>query len=313
MMRLILYVMNLYLISFGLMAVSFAESLPIIFNSTDLPFNRNYEIRIYNSKSSCKTPNTRPKVYQIYSTPFVNNLRADEFCSSLWAKVVEGDIDRSYCTKGEFLTNKVLFTLKPNYYHEKRIAIVVANSGKLSKNMGGWNIWDALMNTMILSYQNRYPVTLVSLNEDSSIDFVVQAEDIAHMYRSYEQSNPYPQLTKKIRSKLTMDQSITEPMKSLYSVHGFFKDKLQSVIYITDQHNVPELTDMKTNPSHALMPLHWSNNDTPLEVITNGKCYTWEKVNAECHYSSSITLDLLSKVIKVPNVYSKQLSSNHRR
>jgi hypothetical protein len=104
---------------------------------------------------------------------------------SLWAKVVQGKIDRSLCSPGKFINYSVRFRLKPNLFGEKRIIIVVANSDKLAFGMGGWKIWYTLIHTMINCYSSRLPVSLVALNEDNQLDFVVQAED--REFRDLEQ------------------------------------------------------------------------------------------------------------------------------
>jgi hypothetical protein len=280
------------------MGCVYGSEYPILFNDQDVPFNYNYEVRIFCSRKSCIKNKETPITYQIYSGNTKLTV-SDEICApeSLWAKVVQGKTDRSLCTQAKFVNYTVRFRLKPNLFGEKRIIIVVANSDKLAYGMGGWKIWYTLIHTMINSYTARLPVTLVALNEDNQLDFVIQAEDIVNMQRSYRMTNPYPQLTRQIKSRITMDQQIVHPMKALYAVHDYFKDRISKVIYITDFSNVPDIPRMRLNPNYAKIPLHWNNNGILLNVVTNGRCQAWKKVHAVCYNAKSLRISMLTHIL----------------
>ncbi|KPA11052.1 hypothetical protein MHK_008754 [Candidatus Magnetomorum sp. HK-1] len=276
----------------------YSNEYPIIFDDQDVSFNYNYEVRIFTSRESCIKPNGEPIRYQVYSQQTMLKIPSMKYSpSSLWAKVVQGRIDRSLCAPGKFSNGTIRFRLKPNLFGSKRIVIVVSNSEKLSFSMGGWKVWYTLIHTMISSYSSKLPVTLVALNEDNRLDFVVQAEDIIYMNRSYRLTNPYPQLTRQIKSRITMDQQIVHPMKSLYAVHDYFKENIKKVIYITDQNNVPGLKHMKLNPNYAKIPLHWNNHGIDLSVITNGKCHSWKKVHAKCYEKDTLKISMLKHIL----------------
>jgi hypothetical protein len=271
---------------------------PILFDDQDVPFNFNYEVRVFSSRKSCIENEGLPIKYQIYSRNAKLTISDDNYSpTSLWAKVVQGKIDRSLCSQGKLINYSVRFRLKPNLFGEKRIIIVVANSDKLAFGMGGWKIWYTLIHTMINCYTSRLPVSLVALNEDNQLDFVVQAEDILHMQRSYRLTNPYPQLTQQIKSRITMDQQIVHPMKSLYAVHDYFKDRVKKVIYITDFSNVPDIERMRLNPNYAKIPLHWNNNGILLNIVTNGRCQAWKKVHAVCYKTNSLRISMLTHIL----------------
>jgi len=279
---------------------SYAQSneYPIIFDDSEVPFNFNYEVRIFISREKCIDPKALPVRYQVYSKHTLLKISDTQYPpTSLWAKVVQGKIDRSLCTPGNFMNGMVRFKLKSNLFGEKRIVIVVANSESLSFTMGGWKVWYSLIHTMINSFYSKLPVTLLALNEDHRLDFVVQAEDLVHMQRSYRLTNPYPQLTRQIKSRITMDQQIIHPMKSLYAVHDYFKDNIKKVIYITDQSNVPDIKHMRLNPNYAKIPLHWNNNGIQLNIITNGKCYSWKKVHAVCYDTDTLRISMLKNIL----------------
>ena len=293
--QIINFLLFFYFVSTG---IAVSDLLEISLENKEIPYNRNYELRIYNSKRGCKDPTARPKAYQIYTQQSCINLKANVFdSSSLWAKVVEGKIDRSFCARGELKKNKIVFKLEPNNFGYQRIVLIIANSDELARSMGGRSIWYALMHTMISSFKDQKPVTLMTLNEDQMLDFVVQAEDLAHMYHSYVAENPYPELTKQIKRKVTLDQAITNPMKSLYSVHDYFKDKIKNIIYITGHQYVTGLNDLKINPYFSMMPLYWENNNIVFQVLTNGKCNVWENTKAKCYHCENIKLQTLKSII----------------
>jgi len=278
--------------------LAYSDEYPIIFDDHYVSFNFNYEAQIYSSRKSCIEKDGRPIKYQIYTKSSILTVSDDQYApGALWAKVVQGKTDRSLCTHGEFVNNTVRFRLKPNLFGEKRIIIVVANSDKLAYSMGGWKIWYTLIHTMIKCYSSQLPVSLVSLNEDHRLDLVVQAEDIVYMQRSYRLTNPYPQLTRQIKRLITMDQYIVHPMKSLYAVHDYFKDKIKKVVYITDQTNVPDIRRMRLNPNYAKIPLHWNNNNILLNVVTNGKCQAWKKVHAICYDAQTLRISMLNQIL----------------
>ena len=278
--------------------ILYANEYPIIFDDQEVSFNYNYEVRIFTTRDECISLNGEPIRYQVYTKNAMLKIPGAKFTpSSLWAKVVQGKINRSLCVPGKFSNGTIRFRLKPNLFGKKRIVIVVSNSEKLSFSMGGWKVWYTLIHTMISSFSSKLPTTLVALNEDNRLDFVVQAEDINYMNRSYRLTNPYPQLTREIKRHITMDQQIIYPMKSLYAVHDYFKDNIKKVIYITDQTNVPELKHMKLNPNYAKIPLHWNNNGIDLSVITNGKCHAWKKVHANCYEENTLKISMLKHIL----------------
>ncbi|MBF0452388.1 MAG: hypothetical protein HQK75_16925 [Candidatus Magnetomorum sp.] len=283
---------------FFLYDYAYSNEYPIVFDDSDVPFNFNYEVRIYTSREKCTDPKASPVRYQVYSKHTLLKISDMAYPpTSLWGKVVQGKIDRSLCSPGKFSDGQVRFQLKPNLFGEKRIVIVVANSENLSLSMGGWKVWYSLIHTIISSYASKLPVTLMALNEDHRLDFVVQSEDLIHMHRSYRLTNPYPQLTRQIKSRITMDQQITHPMKSLYAVHDYFKKNIQKVIYITDQSNVPDIKHMQLNPNYAKIPLHWNNNGILLNIITNGKCHSWKKVHATCYETDTLRISMLKNIL----------------
>ncbi|ETR72580.1 MAG: hypothetical protein OMM_01609 [Candidatus Magnetoglobus multicellularis str. Araruama] len=293
----ILYVVMVICLTIDL-EIANCNEYPILFNDQDVPFNYNYEVRIFSSRKQCIDKDGTPITYNVYSKSSALTISDQKYSpTALWAKVVQGKIDRSLCAPGQFINYTVRFHLKSNLFGEKRIIIVVANSEKLSLGMGGWKIWYTLIHTMINCYAESLPVSLVALNEDNRMDFVVQAEDIVHMQRSYRLTNPYPQLTQQIKSRITMDQQIVHPMKSLYAVHDSFKDKIKKVIYITDFSNVPDIQRMRLNPNYAKIPLHWNNNGILLSVITNGRCHAWKKVHAKCYKTNTLRIAKLKQIL----------------
>jgi hypothetical protein len=277
---------------------AYANEYPIIFDDSEVGFNFNYEVRIFPSREKCIDPKSIPVRYQVYSRHTMLKISDNQYPpTSLWAKVVQGKTDRSLCSPGVFTNGMIRFQLKTNLFGKKRTVIVVANSERLSFSMGGWKIWYSLIHTMISSHSSKLPVTLVALNEDHRLDYVVQSEDLVHMKRSYRLTNPYPQLTLQIKSRITMDQQIIHPMKSLYAVHDYFKENIQKVIYITDQTNVPDIGRMRLNPNYAKIPLHWNNNGIQLNIITNGKCHSWKKVHAVCFETDTLRISLLKSIL----------------
>ena len=287
----------IFITVFLICRIAASETIPVILDNDELPFNRNYEIRFYDSMNHCKVPTQSPISYQIYTQSSVDKLKTSDYMGSLWAKVVEGDVDKSHCSKGIFYNNKVVFKIKPKNFGDKRIVIVISNSQELSYYMGGKKIWDTLTKIMITSYQMKKPVTLVTLNEDQDLSFVVQAEDLCNMHNTHRRNNTYPELTKEIRSKITLDQCISEPMKSLYVVHDYFKNILKKIIYITDKSYVCRLFELKDNPYYSMMPLHWDNNNVSFEVLTNGRCNVWKKIKAKCSYSETLRFTAIMNLI----------------
>jgi len=246
-------------------------------------YNKLYELRLYYSEQACNDPEGQVEMYYPYSYYALSKLTVNPTIT--WAKIVHAKTDKSFCAKGKIENNKVVFNFVPNSFGEKRIVIVISNSKGVAEKLDGRSIWQALIQAMIESYKAQKPVTLTVLNEDQALEYVVRSEDLATMTRSSDTSNQYPELTKQIRSKVTMDGIIQNPMKVLDAVYEYFKNDLEKVIYITDSYNMPSMDNVE--PEHTKMPLYWWKKKISFYVITNEKHEVWEEATAERCFSNA--------------------------
>lgn len=97
----------------------------------------------------------------------------------------------------------------------------------------------------------------------------------------------FPTTAKKIRFGEMVDA-----LDGLQQINEHYSGKIQSILYLTDNANIPDDLDNELDPETLIVPFSWKKSNINLTVLTTKSCVPWNIVEATC-----ISLEDVNKVV----------------
>ena len=271
--------------------VDMNQEYPIIpVQSPSIPYFYRYVVQFYETENGCRLSNSVPVKYFFYTA---NGLKEGVAKPSYWAKVVYGDINKSFCIQGTVVNESLQYEFKPNIFNEKRILIIIANSKGVEQEFFAKRIWTYFTNNLIEWYKEKRPVTILTLLQSGYLDLVIQAEDLASFFKTPEDISA--KVEKRLRSKINLAGNIVNPMLELDTIYDMYQDKIEKIIYIVDAKNVHP--DEKLTPRHLMMPLYWQNQSIPFFVVTSNHCQVWNNASVSRCFEKN-DLSIINRLVR---------------
>ena len=237
--------------------------------TSNIDYNENYIIYQFPDKIACRKE-INPTKLGLYTQ---TNLKNIPFETNTYIKLFDELNDKpiSRCTQA---INQTPWRLdfEPYQCHGKRKLIIISTSEKF--NSYGKQIPQTISKVFQNQLDSKIPFTLVTILPGRKLSKpLLKCEDLADLEKTEAEKFIWQQLN-----------NIRFGARDLHALQNldlanivYAKEKLQSVIYLTDNSKIP--TDIKyINDKDLSVPIiTWKKSGIPLTVLTIDSCLPWIK------------------------------------
>jgi len=244
---------------------------PTLSLEPNIKYNENYAVYQFPNKTACRK-GTNPISLSRYTQA---KLQAIKFTPGTYVKLFD-ELNGKPASRCILQQNKLNFT--PYDCEGKRQLIVVSTGEKLN-HYGGRQISQTMLKVFQKNLNTRVPFTLVTIKPGRKLsEPLLRCEDFADLDESEAQAFIWQRL-----APIRFGAYDLRALQDLDLVNFVYpKDKLQRVLYLTDNNNIPANLSQINDKNLSVPLITWKRAGIKLKVLTTGSCSPWmERAEAE--------------------------------
>ncbi|RKZ91262.1 MAG: hypothetical protein DRR19_07705 [Candidatus Parabeggiatoa sp. nov. 1] len=259
------------------------EQTPLQVQCSEITINYNEDYAVYQfpNKTACHEGINFTRLSRYTQA----ELQAIDFTPGTYIKLFDELNGKpvSRCTQPIWQQNKWQLDFEPYECKGKRQLIIVSTSEQLDNY--GRQIPRTILNVFQNQLHLKNPFTLITIQPGRKLSKpLLRCEDMADLEESKVQRFIWQRL-KDIRFG-ARDLRALQDLDLVNAVYT--KEQLQSVLYLTDNSNIPADINHINDKDLSVPLITWKRAGIQLTVLTIGSCTPWtEKAEAECHALNS--------------------------